>query len=101
MLLLGLRAPYGLVARATPRMSTLTYEPPSRSAAASVTIIVGRKEALLSAGARSLLPDGMPAELWDPLVEKVKPGDAGASASTMYAAPGGGPAAACRRRMVS
>ena len=71
-------------------MSTLTYEPPSRSAAASVTIIVGRKEALLSAGARSLLPDGMPAELWDPLVEKVKPGDAGASASTMYAAPGGG-----------
>ena len=78
----------GLVARSTgrtvvPRMSTIAYEAPSRTADASVTIIVGRKEALLSEGARSLLPDGMPAEMWGPLVEKVKPGDAGASASTM------------------
>ena len=70
-------------------MSTLTFEPPSSTADAGLTILVGRKDALLSAGARGLLPEGLPEEIWAPLVEKVKPGDAGASASTMFASPTG------------
>lgn len=55
-----------------------------------MTILVGRKETLLSKGAEAVLPEGMPPELWAPLVEKVKPGDAGGSASTLFMA-GGGP----------
>ena len=73
----------------TAKMSTMTFEPPSRTAGAALTILVGRKDALLSAGARGLLPEGLPEEIWAPLVEKIKPGDAGGSASTMFASPTG------------
>ena len=50
--------------------------------------IGGRKEALLSDGAKAVLPEGMPGmpELWASLVDKVKPGDAGSSASTVFMA---------------
>ena len=45
-------------------------------------VFIGRKEALLSDGAKAVLPEGMRGmpELWASLVDKVKPGDAGSSA---------------------
>jgi len=66
-------------------MSTLTFEPP-KPGAETMTVLVGRKETLLSDGAREVLPKGMSAELWASLVDKAKPGDAGASASTLFMA---------------
>ena len=66
-------------------MSTLTFEPPSRGTE-TTHVLIGRKEALLSDGAKAVLPEGIPAELWASLVDKIKPGDAGSSASTLFMA---------------
>ena len=60
----------------------LNFEPLSPGAAGS--ILVGRKANLLSLSGEAL-PDAMPANLWVPLVNKVSPGDAGGSASTLCA----------------
>ena len=66
-------------------MSTLTFEPPTRGTE-TTHVLIGRKEALLSDGAKAVLPEGMPAEVWASLVDKVKPGDAGSSESTLFIA---------------
>ena len=66
-------------------MSTLTFEPPT-CGSETTHVLIGRKEALLSDGAKAVLPEGMPAEVWASLVDKVKPGDAGSSESTLFIA---------------
>ena len=68
-------------------MSTLTFAPPTPGTE-TTHVFIGRKEALLSDGAKAVLPEGMRGmpELWASLVNKVKPGDAGSSASTVFMA---------------
>ena len=68
-------------------MSTLTFAPPTPGTE-TTHVFIGRKEALLSDGAKAVLPEGMPGmpALWASLVDKVKPGDAGSSASTVFMA---------------
>ena len=66
-------------------MSALTFAPPTRGTE-TTHVFIGRKEALLSDGAKAVLPEGMPAELWASLVDNIKPGDAGSSASTLFMA---------------
>ena len=63
----------------------LSFEPLSPGAASS--IVVGRKANLLSLSGDAL-PDTLPGGLWAPLVNKASPGDAGASASTLYVSDG-------------
>ena len=77
------------MADATSAAPELLFEAPSAMLGkAAATVLVGRQEALLELSP-TLLPAGMPIELWKALVAKVKPGDAGAAASTMFTTPGG------------
>lgn len=64
---------------------TLSFEP-SPASEPTAHILIGRKEALLSAG--ELLPSDLDPALWAALVEGVKPGDFGAAASTLFSRAG-------------
>lgn len=72
-------------------MASLRFEPLAEALrrGASRTVLVGRKEALGRAAAS--LPAGFPAALWEPLVSQAasKAGDAGASASSIFATASG------------
>ena len=65
---------------------TLSFDP-TAPADAAAHVLVGRKQALLAAS--SLLPPELDSALWKALVESVKPGDAGDTASTLYTRGGG------------
>jgi len=77
------------MADATSSAPELLFESPASTLGkAASTVVVGRQTALLELSP-TLLPAGVPVDLWKALVGKVKPGDAGGSASTMYTAADG------------
>lgn len=76
---------------ATKSAIELRFEAPSLDVPAAATVLVGRQSSLLGVSPK-LLPAGIPIELWKALVAKVKPGDAGSTASTMFTTPSGGAA---------
>ena len=62
----------------------LTFEPLS-TAKAAVTVIIGRQHNLAGMFEGATAVGSMNAALWRTMVEKVKPGDAGKSTSTLLA----------------
>jgi len=74
------------------RAATLEFCGDARSSDRRKLVFVGRKAALLSEGARSLVPPKLPADVWEGLVSSVDAGDDGDKASTMFLGDDGTPA---------
>ena len=80
------------VARMSMAAATVTFEPLSAAPPCKKLLLCGRKEALLSDGARAMLPKALSFEMWTALVDSVDAGDDGDKASSMFMGDDGVPA---------